>query len=53
MQWDGLLVLDDWFEPKQPQLELRPRPDNPARSPVRNVEPGNLVWPPFTNNEIV
>jgi len=48
MQWDGLWVGRDEFDPKHPQLELRARPDNPARSPVRNAEPGNLViTPPY------
>lgn len=53
MQWDNLWVMADWWDPKHPQLELRPRPDNPSRSPVRNIEPGNLVLTPFTNNEII
>ena len=53
MQWDNLWVGRDEFDPKHPQLELRPRPDNPSRTPVRNTEPGNLVLTPFTNNEIV
>ncbi len=53
MQWDGLFVGKEEFDPKHPQLELRPRPDNPARYPVRNTEPGNLVLPPFTNSDIV
>jgi hypothetical protein len=53
MQWDGLLVGIDEYDPKHPQLELRPRPDNPSRTPVRNIEPGNLVYPAFTDSDIV
>jgi len=53
MQWDNLWVGRDEFDAKHPQLELRPRPDNPSRSPVRNIEPGNLVITPFDNNDII
>jgi len=53
MQWDGLLVGKEEFDPKHQQLQLRPRVDRPARSPVRNTEPSNLVLEPFTNSDIV
>lgn len=49
MQWDGLLVGKEEFDPKHPQLEIRARPDNPARYPVRNIEPTNLVLTPSFN----
>jgi hypothetical protein len=39
MQWNGLFVGKEEWSPKQPQQDLRPRPDNPARFPVRNAEP--------------
>lgn len=45
LQWDGLWVGADEFDPKHPQLELRPRPDNPARHPVRNAEPKTVNLP--------
>ena len=53
MQWDNLLVGKEEFDKKHPQLELRPRPDNPSRTPVRNTEPKNLAVPTFTDNELV
>jgi len=53
MQWDNAWVGRDEWSAKHPQLELRPRPDNPSRSPVRNIEPGNLVITPFDNNDII
>jgi len=53
MEWTGAWVGKEEWESKQPQLELRPRPDNPSRTPVRNTEPKNLVVPTFTENEIV
>jgi hypothetical protein len=53
MEWTGAWVGKEEWESKQPQLELRPRPDNPSRTPVRNTEPKNLVVPTFTDNEIV
>lgn len=47
-QWNGLQVGIDEFENRHPQDIIRPRPDNPARWPVRNTEPGNLyIVPPF------
>ena len=53
LQWDNLWVGVDEFDPKHPQLNLRPRPDNPSRSPIRNIEPGNLTYAAFTNSDIV
>lgn len=53
MQWNGLLVLKSWWSPKQPQQDLRPRPDHPARSPVRNVEPQVAPVTPFTNSDFL
>lgn len=48
MQWNNLWVGREEFETRHPQDIIRPRPDNPARSPVRNTEPTNLyVVPPF------
>ena len=48
MQWDGLWVGKDEFDPKHPQLSIRPRPDNIARYPIRVNEPDNLhIVPPF------
>jgi len=53
MQWDGLLVGKEEFDPKHPQLEIRARPDQPSRYPVRNTEPGNLVIvPPYVPGEV-
>lgn len=53
MEWTGAWVGKEEWEPRHPQLELRPRPDNISRTPVRNIEPGNLVYEPFTNSDIV
>lgn len=53
MQWDNLWVGKDEFDPKHPQLMLRPRPDQPARTPVRNIEPQTAPITPLTNNELI
>ena len=53
MQWNSLWVGKEEWSPKQPQQELRPRPDNPARNPVRNIEPQNVVVPAFSNSDIL
>lgn len=47
MMWNNAFVGKEEWNPKQPQQEIRARPDNPARTPVRNIEPGNLVITPF------
>lgn len=52
-QWNGLFVLKSEWSPEQPQQQLVPRPDNPARSPVRNIEPQNIVFTAFTNSDFV
>jgi hypothetical protein len=53
MQWNNLWVGAEEWSPKQPQQDLRPRPDNPARSPVRNVEPQNVTITAFTNSDFL
>lgn len=53
LEWTGAWVGKEEWEPRHPQMILRPRVDRPARSPVRNTEPGNLVITAFTNSEIV
>lgn len=30
LTWDNLLVEDDQFDPKHPQLDLRAKPDRPS-----------------------
>jgi len=53
MQWNNLWVGKEEWSPKQPQQDLRPRPDNPARSPVRNIEPATAPITPFTNSDFL
>lgn len=53
MQWNNLWVGKEEWSPKQPQQDLRPRPDHPARSPVRNVEPQVAPVTPFTNSDFL
>jgi hypothetical protein len=53
MQWNNLWVGTEEWSPKQPQQDLRPRPDQPARSPVRNIEPQTAPITPFTNSDFL
>jgi hypothetical protein len=53
MQWNNLWVGTEEWSPKQPQQDLRPRPDRPARSPVRNIEPQTAPITPFTNSDFL
>jgi len=49
LTWDGKLVGRDEWEPKQPQLTLRPRPDSPSVKNQTRVENINtfLLNQPF------
>jgi len=53
MQWNNLWVGTEEWSPKQPQQEIKPRPDHPARTPVRNVEPQVAPITPFTNSDFL
>jgi hypothetical protein len=53
MMWNNAWVGKEEFNPIQPQQTIRARPDNPARNPVRNIEPTNLVLTPFETSEIL
>lgn len=53
MMWNGLFVGKEEWNPRQPQDLLRGRPDNPARSPVRNIEPQVAPLTPFTNSDFL
>lgn len=53
MQWNGLWVGVEEFAPRQPQDLLRPRPDHPARTPVRDVEPQVAPLTPFTSSDFL
>lgn len=49
MQWNNLWVGKDEWSPKQPQQDLRPRYDNPARYPIRATEPQTV---PLTDGQL-
>lgn len=53
MMWNGAWVGKEEWNPEQPQQQIRARPDNPSRNPVRNIEPTGSVIPPFTTNEML
>jgi hypothetical protein len=53
MQWDNLWVGIDEFDPRHPQLDLRPRPDNPSVPIVRNIEPQTAPITPLTVSEMI
>lgn len=53
MMWNNAFVGKEEWNPIQPQQTIRARRDNPARNPVRNVEPPNTPVTPFTNNDFV
>ncbi len=39
LTWDNLLVAKDQYDPKQPQLDLRGKPDRPAVPLARTESP--------------
>jgi hypothetical protein len=49
LQWDGLLVGIDEYDPKHPQLTLRPpREDISVKNQTRTEDPPtNLLDPPY------
>jgi hypothetical protein len=49
LTWDNQLVGNDEWEPKQPQLTIRPRPDNPEIKNQTRVEghTETLIEPSF------
>ncbi len=53
MMWNNAWVGKEEWNPIQPQQIIRARPDNPARSPVRNIEPTTAPITPFTVDDFV
>ncbi len=48
--WDGLLVGKDEFDPKQPQLEIRPREDRQSVTDARTEQDDLPAGPAFNIN---
>ena len=53
MMWNNAWVSREEWNPIQPQQTIRARRDNPARYPVRNVEPNPTAGPTFTNSDFL